>query len=78
MNQWKHTKNVCVVKKLTKSQRYILKVTNNIMTTYTITPPKFVFVVLRKVIPACAVKEICVNFPSEDGKYMPFTESIED
>ena len=55
-----------------------MKVANNIMTTYTITPPKFVFVVLRKVIPACAVKEICVNFPSEDGKYMPFTESIED
>ena len=29
---------------------------------------------LRKVIPACAVKQIRENYPSEDGKYIPFYE----
>ena len=31
-----------------------------------------------KVITACAVKEIGENYPSEDGKYIPFMESTED
>ena len=27
---------------------------------------------------SCAVKEIRENYPSEDGKYIPFMESTED
>ena len=33
---------------------------------------------VRKVIPACALKEIRKNYPSENGKYIPFMESTED
>ena len=33
---------------------------------------------VRKVIPACAVKKIRENYPSEDGKYIPFMENTED
>ena len=33
---------------------------------------------VRKVIPACTVKEIRENYPSEDGKYIPYMESSED
>ena len=33
---------------------------------------------VRKVIPACAVKEVRENYPSEDGKYIPYVESTED
>ena len=33
---------------------------------------------VRKVIPSCAVCQIRVTYPSEDGKYIPFMESIED
>ena len=33
---------------------------------------------MHKVIPACASKEIRKNYPSEDGKYIPFMESTED
>ena len=33
---------------------------------------------MRKVILTCAVKEIRVNYPSEDGTDIPFKESTED
>ena len=33
---------------------------------------------VHKVIPACAVKEICENYPSEDVKYIPFMENTEN
>ena len=33
---------------------------------------------VRKVIPACTMKEIRKNYPSKDGKYIPVMESTKD